>query len=258
MPATEQRRSANLMSEKTENENWLAGQFVEAHNRLFGTDYIVEPATNEADSADAYLISKSEGSRISLQICLATTQNRMREESIQENLQRRISKSLMDRGLEDCCIQIVPGAIPTKKDLVPWHDCIVGLTIKHFDEATPIFELEHDGISETPFGSLPFLSFSIHRGLLRPEWKKWVIPNFVIAKDVLEVDTTIQGAIDKKIGKNYSDAKALWLLLQPGDGMHTIAQVELYESKLRGIGIFNQIWWVYSQRNCETEIYKFN
>lgn len=245
------------MTDKIEGEIWLAERFAEAHNRDFNTDFTIIKPVAEADSADAYLVSQAKGIKISLQICIASSQARMREEGIQEKLQKKISGSLMKKGLEDCHILLLPGKAPEPEDLQVWHDSIVAIVAEHYSEAVPRYELKHDGFDTSPFGELPFSSITISRGVLRPEWKKWVIIDFLIVKDVLEVDSTIQGAINLKIAKNYSDAKTLWLLLQPGDGAHSIEQVELNNSKLRDVGKFNQVWWVYPQRNQKTEIYRF-
>ena len=244
------------MTDKAENEIWLAGKFAEAHNREHQTDFVAESASAERDSADAYLTSRASGKRVALQICMATTQERMREESIQDQLQRRISATLMAKGLSNCLILIVPRSTPVKADAGPWHDSIFSLVLEHYAKATPSFELSDDGES-SPLEGLPFSSITIHRGSLPEKWQSWAIVNFIVVKDVLEVNPTIQGAIDKKVAKNYSDSADLWLLLHPGDGAHSVEQVELLALDLKNLERFAQVWWVYPQRGADTGIHRF-
>ncbi len=245
------------MTEKANGELWLAERFVEAHNRLFRTDFVAEAAAAEKDSADAYLVSKSKALRIGLQICLATTQDRMREEAIQDRLQRKISETLMAKGLSDCFIGIGPREMPQKEHLTTWHDEVVKLVLENYPKEGEKAELEDGGMG-APFGKLPFSTLTISRGSIPDKWKKWVIVNFFVVKDVLEVEPTIQQALDKKVAKNYSDAASLWLLLQPSDGAHSAEIVELMTTHLKNVGKFAQVWWVYPQRDVGTEIYRFD
>lgn len=158
-----------MTTDKSNTEIWLAEKFAEAMNRDFATDYVAEKATAERDSADAFLVSIIQGCRIGLQLCMATTTERMREEGVQDKLQRRISDTLMKQGVSDCIIMVVPRRMPEKADIDAWHDGVVKLVLAHSSNLQAKIELE-DGDSPSVFGDLPFSSLTIHKNVLQEKW----------------------------------------------------------------------------------------
>ncbi len=246
------------MTEKAENELWLARKFAEAYNRHFRADYKVVPAERERDSADVFLKSASGGSKIGLQICMATTTERMREEAIQYRLQKELRERLSQLGYCDAWIIVNPDHAPTKNDVSLWRDGVIRLIAERFHLEGNIIEVDADESSSngwaSPFGTLPFRSMKIRKGVLKEGYKHLCIVDFLIVKDVLEVQPTIQAAINLKLGKKYSDARVLWLLIHPGEGAHTVEQVELLAANLDGLENFAQVWWAYPRRGIETEI----
>jgi hypothetical protein len=240
------------MSTKTDNEFWLATQFAEAHNRLFKTDFTVDRSNREKDSADAFLVSASAKSRIGLQISKVTSQDRMKEESIQTKLRRKISEDLMQKGLSDCHVWVEIGRPPEKADFQEWQSFITALVLEHYHKPGKKI------IVPLPQTELPeettFFQVWISKGALRDGYKHLVIVDFGLVKELLMPDVGIQMALDKKINMHYSDSGNLWLLLHPGEGAYATELSEVRSARINGAEKFAQVWWVYPQRDRETEI----
>jgi hypothetical protein len=159
-------------------------------------------------------VSKSVETRISLQIALATTEERMKEESLQTKLRRRVSQSLMAKGLRDVYVWLEVSRPPQSSELVRWHDQIVDMVLQHYDHEEREVRIS---LPEAPnWDDTIFHQLHIYNKALAPKFKERVIVGLGILSELLAPEITVQQAIDRKIESRYSDSKDLWLLLCPG------------------------------------------
>jgi hypothetical protein len=242
---------------KAEVEFWLAQKFARAYNRDFNAHYKALRANRERDSADAFLAIHGRPERIGLQICTATTTERMRDEAIERELRNNVKDCLLQNGIKDVSILVIASSSPLKRNLTAWRDGIVGLHQRYFKPELGRVKLDGDDLEGTVFEAVPFSGIHFSSARFPKSHKHKCAVNFVILKDVLPVQETLQNAVNLKRGK-YSDAQNIWLLLHPGEGAHTVETIEIHNIKLDGINEFAQAWWVYPRDGSETEILRLD
>lgn|GEM_PF-3832278 len=240
------------MGKQADTEHWVAYSFAEAYRREYNKKLLVkEPLPPQADSADFCLLDPH-GSEIRVQVCSAEDRDDLEGHAVAKKLEQKISDMLRLHGYV-FSMEVGCSRRPTKQDSSIWEEALLRMARRHARSSSgeTLVSLDTPG---SPLAGTPF------------EWVRLYANGLpacnvrFLHESLRDPVAAIQKAIDKKVGKKYSDAASLWLLLHAHSPALTCLELSARRHKLRNMDAFEKVWYMFSRwvglgsEKCEVEI----
>lgn len=240
------------MGKQADSEQWVAHIFADAYRREYNKSLLVkEPLPPQADSADFCLLDL-QGNEIRVQVCSAEDRDDLEGHAVAKKLEQKICDILRLHGYA-FSIEVGCAHRPVRQDAHLWEEQLLRLARRHARSLAGELLVSAKS-SDSPLLGTPFEWVRIYTNGLPSCNVRFLHEG---AHDPV---ASIQKAIDKKVGKKYSDAASLWLLLHAHSPALTCRELAARSHKLRNMEAFEKVWYMFSRwvglgsEKCEVEI----